>query len=69
MTVKELMQKLKNVDENLEVFIIQENAQEFASTPAEVAELRNILFTENPEDDEAAELATRDYVFIITDEI
>ncbi|MGV0925473.1 hypothetical protein [Empedobacter brevis] len=68
MTVKELKQKLDGVDENLEVFIIQENNSEFPSSLAETAQVRNVLFTENPEDDETAELACRDDVFVITDE-
>ncbi|QHC84959.1 hypothetical protein AS589_09340 [Empedobacter brevis] len=69
MTVKELKQKLDGVDENLEVFIIQENNDDFASSLVEKAEVRSVLFTENPEDDETAELACRDDVFVITDEI
>ena len=69
MTVKELKQKLVGIDENLEVFIIQENNSDFASSLVEKAEVRNVLFTENPEDDETAELACRENVFVITDEI
>lgn len=69
MTVKELKRKLEGVDENLEVFIIQEYNDDFGSSLVEKAEVRNVLFTENPEDDETAELATRDEVFVITDEI
>ncbi|VDH16126.1 Uncharacterised protein [Algoriella xinjiangensis] len=69
MTVKELKQKLIGIDENLEVFIIQENNEDFASSLVEKAEIRSVLFTENPEDDETAELACRDDVFVITDEI
>ena len=68
MIVKELIQKLQEVDENLEVFIIQTN-DEFKSSLVDKAEVRNVLFTENPEDDENSELACRDDVFVITDEI
>lgn len=68
MTVKELKLKLEGVNENLEVFISQSN-DEFAASLIETAEVRNVLFTENPEDDETAELACRENVFVITDEI
>ncbi|MGV0856879.1 hypothetical protein ACTS9E_15265 [Empedobacter brevis] len=68
MTVKELKQRLEGVDENLEVFIIQEYSDDFGSSIVEKAEVRNILFTENPEDEESI-IACRDDVFVITDEI
>lgn len=61
MTIKQLKEKIKELPDNMEVFIEKENG-DFAYTIVEEAEVKKLKFSDGT-------LIAHDEVFLITDEL
>ncbi len=64
MLIKELKEKIKDLPDNMDVFIKQENT-EFGFSNVEKAEVITAGFSEEP----GGKVLAKDKVFILTDEI